>query len=84
MLLNISTAHEVIALASVVLVLAILLGLTVLLYRRHYFTARTDQTSTFTLADIRKMHRDGQVSDEEYERMRQSVIGMSAGTDKES
>ncbi len=77
--MNVDKAHQAIILALVVFVLVLLLGLVVLLYRRRYFGARVDEPQGFTLADVRRMHREGQLSDEEYERMRQAVIGMSAG-----
>jgi hypothetical protein len=81
MVSTITAAHEAIVLALVVLVLAALLGLAVLMYRRRYFSTQADRTTGFTLADIRQMHKDGQLSDEEYETMRQVVIGMETKSD---
>ncbi len=74
---SVSGAQEAIVLAVVALGLVVLAGLAVMLYRRRYFSTRTDETQGFTLADLRQMHRAGQLSDEEYERMRQAVIGLS-------
>ncbi len=84
MLASVVVVREIIALALVVLALAVLLGLVVLLYRRRYFSGGLDSTPGFTLSDLVKMHKDGQLSDEEYERMRRTVIGMEAGTRAES
>lgn len=78
MLLGIEAAYEAIVLAVVVLALVVLLGLIVLLYRRRFMSSRRERTHSFTLADIRRMHRQGQLTDEEYESMRQAVIGMGA------
>jgi len=83
MVMSVDKAHQAMILALVVFVLALLLGLVVLLYRRRYFGARMDEAQGFTLADIRRMHGEGQLSDEEYERTRQAVIGLSAGPPKD-
>ena len=84
MLLSIATAREAMVLGLVLLILAALLGVVLLLYRRRYFSVRSDRTPGFTLGDIREMHRNGQLSDEEYERMRQAVIAPSGKGQDES
>lgn len=33
----------------------------------------------FTLSDLRRLHRSGQLSDEEYERAKQQIIALSTG-----
>jgi uncharacterized membrane protein len=35
--------------------------------------------SAFSLAELRQMHRDGQIDDEEYERLRAGLIGRLPG-----
>jgi len=78
MLSNATSVTEAIVLALLVFVLGLILGLAVLLYRRRYLSTRIDRTPGFTLADVRRMHQEGQLSDEEYERMREAVIGPAA------
>lgn len=80
MLSNSTTATEAIVLALLVFVFGALLGLGVLLYRRRYLSTRLDRTPGFTLADVRRMYQEGQLSDKEYERMREAVIGPRASS----
>ncbi len=64
-------------LTLVVLGLAVVLGVAVLVYRRKYFSQKQERTETFTLDDLRQMRRQGQISEEEFHRMREAVIGIS-------
>jgi hypothetical protein len=70
-------AREVLVLGLVLLVLVSVLGVVLLLYRRRYFAGLRDESTGFTLADIRRMYKNGQLSDAEYERMRKSVLAAS-------
>ncbi len=72
-------ALEALVLSFLLLILIIVLGVAVLLYRRHYFAHKTDASQDFSLADIRRMYKEGQVSEEEYERMRQRLLAKSVG-----
>ncbi len=68
---------ETIIWALVTLALFVVLGFGVLIYRRRYLSPRSEQSEGFSLEDIRQMHRSGQLSDEEYDRMRRALIGMA-------
>jgi hypothetical protein len=70
-----------------ILAMAVLVGGIILMVLRK----RLDQSETgpetppFTLSDLRRLHREGQLSDAEYERAKQQIIALSTGgVDSES
>jgi len=67
-------AREAIVLCVILMGFAVVFGVAVLLYRRRYLGRDSPGAQGFTLADARRMHRAGQLSDEEYERMRKSIL----------
>lgn len=61
---------------SLVLIGLILLAAAVVMYLRRWFgTIDTGPAAGFTLGDIRDLHRSGQMTDEEFERAKQLIIG---------
>ncbi|MBN1341160.1 MAG: hypothetical protein JXQ73_00675 [Phycisphaerae bacterium] len=78
MLASVAAAGEAVILILIVLLLVVLLGVVMLAYRRRILTRRPRETPGFTLADVRRMHQEGQLSDEEYESMRRSVLGLGS------
>jgi uncharacterized membrane protein len=74
-------AGEVLVLGLVLLAMVSVLGIGLLLYRRRYFAGLRNESTGFTLADVREMYKNGQLSDEEYERMRKSVLAASINTE---
>jgi len=60
---------------TVLLLLVIALGLGVWYYRRWMFAEASDSTESWTLADLRALRETGELSEEEYEKMRQALIG---------
>ncbi|MCS7033616.1 MAG: SHOCT domain-containing protein [Phycisphaerae bacterium] len=68
---------------SLVLVGLILVALVVLLLiRRKLSTPETGLHASFTLADLRKMRDSGQLTEEQYQKMRESVIGSARRSDQ--
>lgn len=63
-----------------VLIVVVLLGfMVVLTLRKRLMDDGASQAdSPFMLADLRRMHHQGDLSDEQYERARQRLIGMPA------
>lgn len=54
----------------------VLLGLGVWYYRKYWLDPpTTDSTSAWTLDDLRKLHECGELSTEEYQRLRSVMIG---------
>jgi hypothetical protein len=75
-LASIAAAREALAITALLLVMVVVFGTGVLLYRRRYLgRSASDETAGFTLADVRRMYKQGQLSEEEYERMRRSIVG---------
>ena len=66
-----SFLFAVLALAAVVVV-----GIVILAQAKKRLQAKDEQpaVSGFTLSDLRQLHRDGQMSDEEFQRAKQRVI----------
>ncbi|HAU36125.1 MAG TPA: hypothetical protein DCX07_00215 [Phycisphaerales bacterium] len=69
---------------SGVLILACLVGIPILLRLRSRANARIDEKrSSFSLEELRELHRAGQLTDEEYRRLRHAALGLgepSAGS----
>ncbi len=81
---SLAAAREALMVAALLLGMVLLLGVAVLLYRRRYFANRPDENTGFTLADLKRMHRDGQLSDDEYGRLRESILGHVGGDRRHS
>ncbi|MCH2136981.1 MAG: SHOCT domain-containing protein [Phycisphaerales bacterium] len=47
--------------------------------RRHFNRQHDASGDVFTLNDLRRLHREGQLSDEEYERLRDQLLGLASG-----
>jgi len=75
MVASLAAAREILAVSALLFAMVLLLGAVVLLYRRRYLGRRSDPAEGFTLADVRRMYKEGQVSKEEYERIRQTLLG---------
>lgn len=57
--------------------LLIVAGVGVLWFRRWYRSEESPEAVGFTLGDLRQLHREGQMSDDEFERAKAQII---AGT----
>lgn len=58
------------------LIVVVIVGGVVMLLVRRWFTSESSrETIGFTLQDLRNLHAAGELSDEEYERARASMIG---------
>lgn len=81
---SMSAMRMVLALAAVVIVAGILLSLLGVVRRR----VREESGFTpkdFTLSDLRDLHRDGKLTDEEFERAKSKLVsGVQAKLAKES
>ena len=69
-----------VALWTAVLVVLIVIGFVVVVaVRRHYYSgddaAGTSAGPGFTLQQLRQMRRDGEITEQQYEKLRQHVIG---------
>lgn len=64
------SAGEVLMYLGIIVVLAVLMGVSALVIKRKLFNAQADDQPPlgFTLKDLRQMHAMGQLSDEELER----------------
>jgi hypothetical protein len=68
---------EQILLGALALVAVVVVGLVVVSRVRKRLTAADDQPGAgggFMLSDLRRMHKEGQISDEEFERAKARVI----------
>jgi hypothetical protein len=59
----------------VVLIAAVLIGFVLVTLVKRRFKKPDEVGTNFTLADLRAMHRSGQLSKEEFERAKQRVLG---------
>lgn len=57
------------------LILVVVVGWFVIARIRNWMRADEGPSEAFTLEDLRKLHRSGQISDEEYERAKAMMIG---------
>ena len=60
---------------SVILIVVLLLFGGVALYRKWMKSDEDSPAEGFTLSDIRKLHKAGQMTDEEYEKAKKILIG---------
>lgn len=70
----------IIAIWAAALIVASLLGFWIVLRIRH--RALSDQTGSglgLTLADLRRLHASGQLSDEEFDAARAAIVGAAGG-----
>jgi hypothetical protein len=66
------------------LVLLVGVGAVVIYFLRRTMSREEGSVEGFTLHDLRKMHTSGQLSDEEFERAKASIIGRLAETGPET
>ncbi len=61
---------------GVILLAAVFLGVVGYILRRRLLSEDDDPAAAepFTLSDLRRLHREGQLSDEEFERARAAII----------
>lgn len=65
---------------SGVLVIAVIVGaLVISLVRRNFARSDEDQQQGFTLQELRDLHAGGELSDEEFDRAREALIGEVRG-----
>lgn len=66
--------------ATAALLVILIIGfIAVAAIRRYYHDSDSAMTGpAFTLHDLRRMRRDGEIDDEQYERLRQHIIGALA------
>lgn len=66
---------------SAVFIALLVAGFAVVVAVRRYFRGSDEPTGGpgFTLGELRRMHRDGTINDQQYEKLRQHIIGSVAG-----
>lgn len=75
--MNLASGETSILLWSLVLMGLVIAGYVLATWVRNKLREPDDPTSGgFTLGDLRDMHRNGQLSDEEFERAKQRLIGV--------
>lgn len=75
--------RDILIWSAVFLGLLLLLGAAIAIARRvRQSMNRSEQQAPFTLDELRRMHREGRLSDEEYERTRRQIIGALSVTPK--
>ncbi len=60
--------------AGGLLLLIAVVGSVIILHLRKKFTTRSSNTIAFSLGELKKMHEDGAITLEEYDRAKQSII----------
>jgi hypothetical protein len=77
-------AAEILIWSAVLIGLVILLAIVMVVAKRRS-ASQPAQSAPFTLGELRKLREQGQLTDEEYQRTRNSLIGMTgAGTGGEA
>lgn len=72
-------------LPATVLIMAFTIGGSVLILRLRKMLKTPPKTSiTFTMAELKQLRDDGAMSDEEYERAKQSIIDLAKGSTTDS
>ena len=61
--------------ALLVLVVVVVVGWFAIVRLRNWMRSGAESSEPFTLEDLRKLHREGQLSDEEFERAKTMMIG---------
>lgn len=66
-------------LVGFILVLLVVAGVLMLVRKRLNDTSPGDRDLPFTLGDLRRIHREGGMTDDEFERAKQQIIALSTG-----
>ena len=74
---------EILPAAGLLLVIAIV-GSVIILRLRKKFTSPPNNTIPFSLGELKKLHKDGSITLEEYNRAKQSIIDRMQGTTTDS
>jgi len=74
---------EIVLWVAVVIALLLALWVVWMAFRRWYFAAGQRNTVPWSLHDLRRLKDSGQVSEEEYTRLRQQVIGSYQDNDQD-
>ena len=73
-----------ILLAAGLLLLFAIVGSLIILRLRKKFTSPSNNTITFSLGELKKLHEDGAITLEEFERAKQSIIDSMKGPTTDS
>jgi hypothetical protein len=68
---------EVLLWLLVLIGLVVVAAMLVLYLRKWYSSPDSTPSAGFTLGDIRQLHRDGQMTDEEFERAKALILGQT-------
>lgn len=60
--------------ATLLLIAITVVGFLILIKLKKTLSSKPEQTTTFSLRDIERLRDEGQMSEDEYERARQSII----------
>lgn len=74
---------EILPAAGLLLLIAIV-GSVIILRLRKKFTSPPNNTIPFSLGELKKLHEDGAITLEEYDRAKQSIIDSMKGTTTDS
>jgi uncharacterized membrane protein len=66
---------EIVLWIAVLIVLLVALWVVWMVFRKWYFAAAERSTLPWSLQDLRRLQESGQINAEEFERLRQQVIG---------
>ena len=79
-------ALDIIFLGGLIIVAMVAMWVVIVLVRRRINQRSTaDHSSPFTLEGVRQLHRQGLISDEEFERMRQRIIAeLTSGIERDT
>lgn len=70
---------------SLALIVVVIIGFVIVSWIRNRVTGTdTGPVAGFTLSDLRRLHKSGQMTDEEFERAKAKIIAVSQPTKKET
>jgi len=73
-----SSALPRVLIASLALIVVVILGFVVVTwFRNRIKTTDTGPAAGFTLSDLRKLHKSGQMTNEEFERAKEKIIAVA-------
>ena len=67
---------------TILLVALVLVGGVIILRARKMAKGSLEEVMPFTLAQLRKLHKNGELSDEEFERAKSSVVNNARNNDR--